>query len=86
MGYSNWLPGVKQRELHAQLPCREELRSQAYQESGLNQEAKSSVGAVGVMQIFFEMLNAGPIGMTVARDMYADFWAKIYPGIHPHKG
>jgi membrane-bound lytic murein transglycosylase MltF len=30
------------------------------------------------------MLNAGLIGMTVARDLYADFWSKIYLQIHPH--
>ncbi len=30
-----------------------------------------------------EMLNAGLIQYTVARDMYADFWAKIYTDIHP---
>ena len=31
-----------------------------------------------------EMVNAGMVGITVARDMYADFWAKIYPGLRPH--
>jgi membrane-bound lytic murein transglycosylase MltF len=32
-----------------------------------------------------EMLNAGLIGITVARDVYADFWARVYTGIHPRK-
>jgi len=32
-----------------------------------------------------EMLNAGLIEITIARDLYADFWAKIYSDIHPHK-
>jgi len=32
-----------------------------------------------------EMLNAGLIGVTIARDLYADFWSKIYTGIRPHK-
>jgi membrane-bound lytic murein transglycosylase MltF len=31
-----------------------------------------------------EMLNAGLIGMTVSRDLYANFWSKIYTDIHPH--
>jgi len=32
-----------------------------------------------------EMLNAGLTGMTVARDLYADFWSNIYTDIRPHK-
>ena len=32
-----------------------------------------------------EMLNAGLIGLTVARDLYADFWSKIYTDIRPRK-
>ena len=31
-----------------------------------------------------EMLNAGLIGLTVARDLNAAFWSKIYTNIHPH--
>ena len=32
-----------------------------------------------------EMLNAGLIGLTVARDVYADFWSKVYTDIQPRK-
>jgi len=32
-----------------------------------------------------EMVNAGLVEMTVARDLYADFWSKIYTEIQPHK-
>ena len=32
-----------------------------------------------------EMLNAGLVGITVARDLHADFWSRIYTEIHPHK-
>jgi membrane-bound lytic murein transglycosylase MltF len=46
----------------------------------LVKEADPNLGEDDIL----EMVNAGVIGMTVARDMYADFWAKIYTGIRPH--
>ena len=46
----------------------------------LVKEADPNLGEDDIL----EMVNAGLIGMTVARDVYADFWAKIYTDLHPH--
>jgi membrane-bound lytic murein transglycosylase MltF len=46
----------------------------------LVKEADPNLGEDDIL----EMVNAGIIGMTVARDLTADFWAKIYTDLHPH--
>jgi membrane-bound lytic murein transglycosylase MltF len=46
----------------------------------LVKEADPNLGEDDIL----EMLNAGLIGLTVARDLNATFWSKIYTGIHPH--
>ena len=44
-------------------------------------EADPNLGEDDVL----EMLNAGLIGLTVARDVYADFWSKVYTDTKPRK-
>ncbi len=44
-------------------------------------EADPNLGQDDVL----EMLNAGLIGLTVSRDLYADFWSKVYTDIKPRK-
>jgi membrane-bound lytic murein transglycosylase MltF len=44
-------------------------------------EADPNLGEDDVL----EMLNAGLIGLTVARDVYADFWSRVYTDIKPRK-
>jgi membrane-bound lytic murein transglycosylase MltF len=46
----------------------------------LVKEADTNLGEDDIL----EMVNSGLIGMTVARDVYADFWSKIYTDLHPH--
>ena len=46
----------------------------------LVREADPNLGEDDIL----EMLNAGLIGLTVARNHTAEFWSKIYTGIHPH--